>query len=87
MLKSWRSLGFPQSSGSPLPAYETPPTANRWLNKGRINFKDDHHGDHFGFPIREILAIFDIQVAQILPTKAQVNWPISSGEEQNRFSR
>ena len=33
-----------------------------------------------------ILAIFDPQVAQILPTKFQVKWSFGSGEEaQNSF--
>ena len=35
-----------------------------------------------------ILAIFDLHVTQMLPTKFRVNWPFSSGEEaKNRFSR
>ena len=34
-----------------------------------------------------ILAIFDLQVTQMLPTKFRVNWPFGSGEEaKNRFS-
>ena len=34
------------------------------------------------------LAIFDLQVTPMLPTKFQVNWPFGSGEEaKNRFSR
>ena len=34
------------------------------------------------------LAIFDLQVTLMLPTKFQVNWPLGSGEEvKNRFSR
>ena len=37
---------------------------------------------------RKKLAIFDLQVTQILPTKFQVNWPLGSEEEvQNRFPR
>ena len=37
--------------------------------------------------IGTILAIFDMQVTLILPTKFQANWPFGSGEEvQNRFS-
>ena len=41
-----------------------------------------------GFPIRTILAIFDLQVTPILPSKFGVNWPFGSGEEaKNRFSR
>ena len=35
-----------------------------------------------------ILAIFDLQVTQMTPTKFRVNWPFGSGEEvKNRFSR
>ena len=32
-----------------------------------------------------ILAIFDLQVFQMLPTKFQVNWPIRSGEGKIDF--
>ena len=33
-----------------------------------------------------ILAIFDLQVIPMLPTKFGVNWPFGSGEEaKNRF--
>ena len=40
------------------------------------------------FPIRKILAIFDLQVTSMLPTKSQVNLPFSSGEEaKNSFLR
>ena len=35
-----------------------------------------------------ILAIFDLQVTQMLPTKCRVKWSFGSGEEaKNRFSR
>ena len=48
-----------------------------------IDFQDGHH---FGFPI--ILAIFDLQVTPMLPTKFQVNWPFGSEDEaNNRFSK
>ena len=48
----------------------------------------DDHGSHLGFPIGTILAIFDLQVTLMLPSKFGVNWPFSSGEEaKNRFSR
>ena len=52
-------------------------------------FKTDvQHDGHFGFPIVNILAIFDLQVALIRPTKYRVNWPFGSGEEiQNIFPR
>ena len=45
-------------------------------------------GSHLGFPIRMILAIFDLQVTQMLPTKFRVNWLFGSGEEvKNRVTR
>ena len=46
--------------------------------KGKIDFQDGGHG---GFPIRTILAIFDLQVIPMLPSKFGVNWPFGSGEE------
>ena len=54
--------------------------------KLKIDFKD---GGHLGFPIGTILAIFDVQVTPMLPTKFQVNRPFGSEEEEakNRFSR
>ena len=49
--------------------------------------KIDFQG-HLGFPIGTILAIFDLQVTLMLPSKFGVNWPFGSGEEaKNRFSR
>ena len=44
--------------------------------KFNIDFQD---GGHLGFPIRLILAIFDLQVTSILPIKFQFNWPFGSG--------
>ena len=52
-----------------------------------IGFQDGHHDRHLGFPIRMILAIFDLQVTPMFPTKFQVNWPFDSEEVKNRFSR
>ena len=41
-----------------------------------------------GFPMGMILAIFDLQVIQMHPSKFGVNWPYGSGKEaKNRFSR
>ena len=41
-----------------------------------------------GFQIGTILANLDLQVTPMLPTRFQVNWHFSSGEEaKNRFSR
>ena len=36
------------------------------------------HGGHLGFPIGTILAIFDLQIIPMLPTKLGVNWPFGS---------
>ena len=44
--------------------------------KRKIDFQD---GGHLGFPIGTILAIFDLQVTPMLPTKYQVNWPRGVG--------
>ena len=56
--------------------------------KRKIEFQDGHHSGHLGFPIGTILAIFDLQVTLMLPSKFGVNWPFGSGEEtKNRFSR
>ena len=52
--------------------------------KQKIDFQD---GGHLGFPIRMILATFDLPVTPMLPTKFQVNWPLGSEEVKNRFSR
>ena len=48
--------------------------------KFKTDFQDGNCGGHIGFPIRTILAIFDLQVTQILPTKFQVNWRLGSRE-------
>ena len=44
--------------------------------KRKIDFQD---GGHLGFRIRTILAIFDLQVTPMLPTKYRVNWPRGVG--------
>ena len=40
----------------------------------KIDFQDGNNGGHLGFPIGMILAIFDLPVTSILPTKFQVSW-------------
>ena len=47
--------------------------------KRKIDFQDGRRGGHPGFPIRTILAIFDLQDTPMLPTKMQVNWPRGVG--------
>ena len=49
--------------------------------KRKIDFQDGGHGGHLGFPIGTILAIFDLQVTLMLPSKFGVNRPFGSGEE------
>ena len=44
--------------------------------KFNIDFQD---GSHLGFPIRLILATFDLQVIPILPMKIRVKQPFISG--------
>ena len=54
----------------------------------KIDFQDGCHGGHLGYPIGTILAIFDLQVTPMSPTKFGVNWPYGAGEEAKyRFSR
>ena len=38
----------------------------------KIDFQDGRHGGHLGFPIRMILAIFDLQVTPMLPLSQSV---------------
>ena len=54
--------------------------------KRKIDFQDGGYSGHLGFLIGTILAIFDLQVTPMLPSKFGVNWPFASGEEaKNRF--
>ena len=56
--------------------------------EAKIDFQDGGHGVHLGFSIGSILAIFDLQVTPMLPTKFRINWHLGLGEEaKNRFSR
>ena len=50
--------------------------------KRKIDFQDGGHGGHLGFPIGTILAMFDLQVTPMLPSKFGVNWP--SVQEKKR---
>ena len=45
--------------------------------KRKIDFQDGGHGGRF--PVGTILAIFDLQVTPMLPTKYRVNWPRGVG--------
>ena len=52
--------------------------------KQKIDFKDGRHGGHLGFPIGTILAIFDLQISLMLPSKFGANWPFGSEEANKR---
>ena len=55
-----------------LPSFEsTGLSVQEWEPK--IDFQDGSHGGHLGFQIGMILAIFDLQVTLMLPTKFRVN--------------
>ena len=43
------------------------------------SFEQTLNGSQLGFKIGTILAIFDLRVTPMLPTKFRVNWPFSSG--------
>ena len=56
--------------------------------KRKIDFQNGCHGGNLGFLIGMILAIFDLQVTPMLPSKFGVNWPFCSEEAaKNIFSR
>ena len=41
----------------------------------KTDFQAGLHGGHLGFQPENLLAIFDLQVALILPMKFRINWP------------
>ena len=47
-------------------------------------FQDGCHCGHLGFPIWTILAIFDLQVTPMLPSKFPVNWPFGSVKQTKK---
>ena len=80
------SKSHPPHASCFLPSFESTGLSVQ-EKKPKIDFQNGHHGSHLGFLIRTILAIFDLQVKPILPTKFRVNWPFGSGGAKNRFSR
>ena len=59
-----------------------------YLVSSQLAFAFRRRSGHLGFPISTILAVFDLQVTPMLPTKFGVNWPFGSEEEaKNIFSR
>ena len=55
--------------------YKSPFSLLVQKQKREINFQEGHHNSHLGFLTETILAIFNLQVAPILPTKFGVYWP------------
>ena len=51
------------------PDYQTSPSQLAFRFKRRSFNIDFQYGGHFGFPIRTILATFDLQVTSIHPMK------------------
>ena len=54
-----------------LPKYVLPGFLSTGLfeKKTKVDFQDGQHGGHLGFSIGAIKAIFDLEVAPILPIK------------------
>ena len=50
----------------------------------KTDFQDGSHGGNLGFLIEKILAIFDLQLTPLLPTKLQVNWPSVQKKEKGQ---
>ena len=72
----------------PDASYQDPSQLGFWFRRRseKLDFQDGHHGGQLRLLIGTILAIFDLQVIPKLPTKFQVNWPFSAGEEaRNKF--
>ena len=51
----------------------------------KIDFQDGCHGGHLGYPIGMILAVFDLQVTPMSPTKFGVNWPFGAEEAKYKI--
>ena len=89
-LKCWNFQNAISKNKSPwyfLPSLESIGLLAQEM-KWKVDFQDGGHGSHLGFPIGMILAIFNLQVIPMLPTKFPVNWHLGLAEEaKNRFSR
>ena len=69
-ISDWHDFSYFLSTSHPNVSYQV------WRivfsvqeKKLNIDFQDSGHGGHLGFLIRTILAIFDLQVTLMLPTK------------------
>ena len=69
-----------------LPSFESIGLSVHW-KKRKIDFQDGGHSSHLGFPTEIILAIFDLQVAQIFPNKFQSNCLLVQEKKRKIFSR
>ena len=74
---------LPTSAGVE-PATSWSPVERRLSVQEKKRKTDFQDGGHLGFPIGRILAIFDLQVTLMLPTKFQVNWTFGSKEEAKK---
>ena len=82
------TLMLPTKLGINSPFSSGEEAKNRFLRWRQWRPSYMSNGSHLGFPIGTILAIFDLQVTPMPPSKFGVNWPFGSGEEaKNRFSR
>ena len=70
-ISNWNDFSYFYIYKSPqcfLPSLE-PTGLSVQEKKQKTDFQDGYHDGHFGFPIGTILAIFDLQVTLMLPTK------------------
>ena len=86
---SWISdlnnLSYFWYTSHPLASYQV---SSQLVFHRKTDFQDGGHSGHLGFQIQTILAIFDLLVTPMLPSKFQVNWLFHSGEEvKNRVSK
>ena len=78
----WNDFKYFCSTKHPNASYQVSShLAFRFRRRSELDFQDSRHVGHLGFPIGTILAISDLQVILMLPTKIQINWSFGSGEE------
>ena len=88
-LPSFESIGLPRITIHKVVLILPTKLRIDWISVQEKNRRIDfQNGGHLGCRIETILAIFDLQVAPILPTKFRVNKPFSLGAEAlDRLSR
>ena len=75
-ISDWNDFSYVWSISHPNASYHVwSQLAFRFRRRSeKIDFQDGGHGGHHGFPIGMILAIFNLQVTLMLPTKYRVYW-------------